>query len=154
MKRRSNTGKINYKVKARLSISVLLLLLSLLTEGQLIQKASLRDHNEDIIGPAGNALQFGTIVNSDLNRNIDLLSEKSPIKLSVNTKGYFLTDATVSYSKANVELGLALENLFNLTWHEDYLPASNHDDKLQQVSDYFFTPGQTFIAKARLSIFF
>jgi hypothetical protein len=154
MKKRSNTGKINCKVNARLSISVLMLLLSLLTEGQLIQKANLTGHNKDIINSAGNELQFGNIINSDLNRNIDLLIEKLPVKFSVSTKGYFLTDATVSYSKANVELGLALENLFNLKWHDDYLPASSQDDKLQQVSDYFFTPGQTFIAKARLSIFF
>jgi len=69
--------------------------------------------------------------------------------------GYFVTDLTVNYTRPKYELGLAVENLFNVKWNEsqfEYVSRLKYETlPVDQVS---YTPGVPFFAKLKLAVFF
>lgn len=74
---------------------------------------------------------------------------------SVIAKGYTLTDVTINYTKPKYELGLAIENLFNVKWNESQF---NTESRLRNepvpAEEIHFTPGTPFFAKLKFSVFF
>ncbi len=74
---------------------------------------------------------------------------------SVVAKGYFVTDAVVSHERKKYEIGLSVQNLFDVRWKETQFDT---ESKLQNetipVSEIHFTPGSPFFLKAHVSFFF
>ena len=74
---------------------------------------------------------------------------------SVIAKGYFVTDAIVSYERKKFETGISIQNLFDVRWKETQFDT---ESKLQNetvpVSEIHFTPGTPFFFKTHISFFF
>jgi outer membrane receptor protein involved in Fe transport len=69
--------------------------------------------------------------------------------------GYFVTDLTVNYTRPRYELGLAVENLFNVQWNEsqfEYISRLRYET--HPVDEVSYTPGAPFFAKLKLAVFF
>lgn len=69
--------------------------------------------------------------------------------------GYFVTDLALNYSRPKYELGLAVENLFNVKWNEsqfEYLSRLRQETR--PVDEVSYTPGVPFFAKLKLAVFF
>jgi outer membrane receptor protein involved in Fe transport len=74
---------------------------------------------------------------------------------SVVAKGYTVTDLSVNYTKKKYEIGLAIENLFNVQWNETQFDTESRlKDEPAPVSEIHFTPGTPFFARAKLAVFF
>ncbi|HEX6428048.1 MAG TPA: TonB-dependent receptor [Niastella sp.] len=74
---------------------------------------------------------------------------------SVVAKGYTVTDLSLSYTKKKYEIGLAIENLFNVKWNEtQFNTESRLKDEPDPVSEIHFTPGTPFFARMKLAVFF
>jgi outer membrane cobalamin receptor len=74
---------------------------------------------------------------------------------SVIAKGYFVTDAIMSYERKKYEIGLSVQNLFDVRWKETQFDT---ESKLQNetvpVSEIHFTPGSPFFLKVHVAFFF
>jgi outer membrane receptor protein involved in Fe transport len=74
---------------------------------------------------------------------------------SVIAKGYFVTDAVVSYERKKFEIGVSVQNLLDVRWKETQFDT---ESKLQNetipVSEIHFTPGTPFFLKTHISFFF
>ncbi len=74
---------------------------------------------------------------------------------SVLAKGYFVTDAVVSYERKCFEIGLSVQNLFDVRWKETQFDT---ESKLQNeplpVSEIHFTPGLPFFLKTHVAFYF
>ncbi len=74
---------------------------------------------------------------------------------SVLAKGYFVTDAVVSYERKCFEIGLSVQNLFDVRWKETQFDT---ESKLQNeplpVSEIHFTPGSPFFLKTHVAFYF
>jgi outer membrane receptor protein involved in Fe transport len=74
---------------------------------------------------------------------------------SLTGRGYFVTDLAVNYTRKRYEVGVAIENLFNVQWDESQFEYTsllyNETKPMDQVS---YTPGVPFFAKVKLSLFF
>lgn len=67
---------------------------------------------------------------------------------SIVAKGYFVTDAFVSYARKKYELGLAIQNLFDTKWKETQFDTESRlFNEAAPVSEIHFTPGTPFFAK-------
>ncbi|MBO9564360.1 MAG: TonB-dependent receptor [Niastella sp.] len=67
---------------------------------------------------------------------------------SIIAKGYFVTDAFVSYARKKYELGLAIQNLFDIKWKETQFDTESRlFNEAAPVSEIHFTPGTPFFAK-------
>jgi outer membrane cobalamin receptor len=74
---------------------------------------------------------------------------------SVVAKGYTVTDLSVNYTKKKYEIGLAIENLFNVQWNETQFDTESRlKDEPAPVSEIHFTPGTPFFARMKLAMFF
>ncbi|WP_205511432.1 TonB-dependent receptor [Longitalea arenae] len=74
---------------------------------------------------------------------------------SVVAQGYTVTDLSVNYTKKQYELGLAIENLFNVKWNETQFDTESRlQHEADPVSEIHFTPGTSFFARLKLSVFF
>jgi TonB dependent receptor/TonB-dependent Receptor Plug Domain/CarboxypepD_reg-like domain len=74
---------------------------------------------------------------------------------SVIAKGYFVTDAVVSYEKKRFEVGLSVQNLFDVRWKETQFDTeSKLQNETTPVSEIHFTPGSPFFFKTHISFFF
>jgi TonB-dependent Receptor Plug Domain/CarboxypepD_reg-like domain len=74
---------------------------------------------------------------------------------SVIAKGYTVTDLSISYTKPKYEMGIAVENLFNIKWNESqFNTLSRLKNEPAPVEEIHFTPGTPFFAKLKFSIFF
>lgn len=74
---------------------------------------------------------------------------------SVIAKGYFVTDATLNYTKQKWEAGLAIQNLFNIKWKETQFDTKSRlKDEPEPVSEIHFTPGTPFFARTSFTLFF
>jgi outer membrane receptor protein involved in Fe transport len=74
---------------------------------------------------------------------------------SVVAKGYFITDAVVSYTRSKFEIGMAAQNLFNVRWKEtQFNTESKLRNETMPVSEIHFTPGTPFFLKANIAFFF
>ena len=69
--------------------------------------------------------------------------------------GYFVTDLTVNYTRPKYELGVAVQNLFNVQWNEsqfEYVSRLKYETR--PVDEVSYTPGVPFFAKLKLTVFF
>ncbi len=74
---------------------------------------------------------------------------------SVTALGYFVNDLVLGYSAKKYEVGVQIQNLFNVDWNEaQFDTESQLPGELQPVSELHFTPGVPFYAKMTLSYFF
>lgn len=74
---------------------------------------------------------------------------------SIVAKGYFVTDASVNYTRPKYEIGIAIENLFNTKWNEaQFATESRLMNEQSSVTELNFTPGTPFFARIKFGIFF
>jgi len=74
---------------------------------------------------------------------------------SAMAKGYLVTDAFLNYVRKKYELGLSLQNLFNVKWKEtQFFTESRLKNEPMPVSEIHFTPGTPFFAKASFTYSF
>ncbi|RYY69002.1 MAG: TonB-dependent receptor [Chitinophagaceae bacterium] len=74
---------------------------------------------------------------------------------SVVAKGYFVTDATVNYTKKKWEVGVAIQNLFDVKWKETQFDTESRlQNEPAPVSEIHFTPGTPFFARASFTLYF
>lgn len=74
---------------------------------------------------------------------------------SITAKGYFITDASISYTARTWELGAVVENLFNTEWNEaQFATESRLRNEASPVNELHFTPGNPFFIKLKLAVHF
>lgn len=73
---------------------------------------------------------------------------------SLTAEGYFVTDMVLNYTSKRVELGLALNNIFNTKWKETQFDTYFRLKGQQPADGIAFTPGSKFLFVAHLSYFF
>ncbi|MBC7946595.1 MAG: TonB-dependent receptor [Chitinophagaceae bacterium] len=70
-------------------------------------------------------------------------------------KGYMVTDAVLSYTTKEFEIGMSVQNLLDVRWKETQFDT---ESKLQNesapVSEIHFTPGTPFFLKGHVSFYF
>ena len=71
---------------------------------------------------------------------------------SIVAKGYFVTDATVSYSFSNITLGVSMDNVFDVKWNEtQFATTSRLSNEAQPIEEIHFTPGTSRFLKASVT---
>lgn len=74
---------------------------------------------------------------------------------SVVAKGYFVTDATINYTKRRWEAGVSIWNVFNTKWKETQFDTESRlQNEPEPISEIHFTPGTPFFARASFTVFF
>lgn len=74
---------------------------------------------------------------------------------TVVAKGYFVADAFVNYLKKKFEIGLSVQNLFNVKWKETQFDTESRlQNEPAPVSEIHFTPGTPFSAKLSFTYLF
>ncbi len=74
---------------------------------------------------------------------------------SLTALGYFVTDASVNYTKKNYQIGLSIQNLFSTVWNESQFEyTSQLKNEKAPVDEVSYTPGAPFFAKAMVTVFF
>ena len=74
---------------------------------------------------------------------------------SLTAKGYFVTDVVLNYAAPKFEVGLNIQNLFNVKWKEtQFETESRLFNEPQPVSEIHFTPGTPFFLKASFTYSF
>ncbi len=74
---------------------------------------------------------------------------------TVVAKGYFVTDAFLNYLKKKYEIGLSIQNLFNVKWKETQFDTESRlKNEAAPVSEIHFTPGTKFFAKVSFTVLF
>ena len=74
---------------------------------------------------------------------------------SVIAKGYTVTDLSMNYTRKKYEIGMAIENLFNVQWNETQFDTESRlKDEPAPVSEIHFTPGTPFFARVKGTVFF
>ncbi|HTD41078.1 MAG TPA: TonB-dependent receptor [Mucilaginibacter sp.] len=74
---------------------------------------------------------------------------------SLTARGYFVNDLVLNYTKPKYEMGLTINNLFNVKWKEtqfDTVTRLQHE--ATPVDGIAFTPGTKFAAVAHVTYFF
>lgn len=74
---------------------------------------------------------------------------------SVVAKGYFVWDGTFNYTTKNWELGVSVQNIFNVKWKETQFDTESRlQNETSPVSEIHFTPGTPFFSKLSFTYFF
>jgi TonB dependent receptor/CarboxypepD_reg-like domain/TonB-dependent Receptor Plug Domain len=74
---------------------------------------------------------------------------------TIVAKGYLINDVNLNYSKANYNIGLSIQNVFNTKWKEtQFATESRLKNETEAVEEIHFTPGTPFFAKINLSLTF
>lgn len=74
---------------------------------------------------------------------------------SVMAKGYFVWDGTLNYTSKNWELGISVQNIFNVKWKETQFDTESRlYNETSPVSEIHFTPGTPFFGKLSYTYFF
>jgi outer membrane cobalamin receptor len=74
---------------------------------------------------------------------------------TIVAKGYFLMDASINYTQRKYEIGLAVENIFNIKWNEaQFATESRLYNEPAAVTELNFTPGTPLFIRAKLAVFF
>jgi len=74
---------------------------------------------------------------------------------TLRAEGYYVTDLKLNYTQKRYEIGLTVENLFNVKWNEfEAEEISRLRGEPAPVDQMSFTPGTPFFAKLRLALFF
>lgn len=74
---------------------------------------------------------------------------------SLTATGYFVTDAVLNYSWSKYELGLVVNNVFNVKWKEtQFDTVTRLKGETHSVEEVCFTPGTPFAAKLSFAVRF
>lgn len=74
---------------------------------------------------------------------------------SVIAKGYFINDVNINYSRARFEIGLSVQNIFDVRWKETQFDTESRlQNEPQAVSEIHFTPGTPRFGKLSVAYFF
>ena len=74
---------------------------------------------------------------------------------TIVAKGYFINDANVNYQWKNLNMGIAVENLFNTAWNEtQFATESRLKNEKGSVEEIHFTPGTPFFLKGMVTVRF
>lgn len=74
---------------------------------------------------------------------------------SVVAKGYFVWDGAFNYTTKNWELGVSVQNIFNVKWKETQFDTESRlQNETSPVSEIHFTPGTPFFSKLSFTYFF
>jgi outer membrane receptor protein involved in Fe transport len=74
---------------------------------------------------------------------------------SITAKGYFITDASLSYAVRKWEIGAVIENLFNSKWNEaQFATESRLRNETTPVTELHYTPGNPFFVKLKVAVHF
>ena len=74
---------------------------------------------------------------------------------TIIAQGYFLADASINYTKAKYQIGISVENIFNIKWNEaQFATTSQLQNETQPTTELNFTPGNPRFAKIKFAIFF
>ncbi|MDD2792175.1 MAG: TonB-dependent receptor [Sediminibacterium sp.] len=74
---------------------------------------------------------------------------------SIIAKGYFVNDLVLNYTQAKYEIGLTIQNMFNVKWKEtQFATLTRLKNEIVPVEEIHFTPGTKLAAKISLSFFF
>ncbi|MPL56280.1 Vitamin B12 transporter BtuB [bioreactor metagenome] len=74
---------------------------------------------------------------------------------SVVAKGYFVWDGTINYTTKKWELGVSVQNIFNVKWKETQFDTESRlYNESQPISEIHFTPGTPFFSKLSFTYFF
>lgn len=70
---------------------------------------------------------------------------------SLKAEGYFINDLVLNYTKRRYEIGLTINNLFNVKWKETQFETNTRLRGQQAVNGIAFTPGTKFSALLHIS---
>ena len=74
---------------------------------------------------------------------------------SLTATGYFVNDLVLNYTQKKYEIGLSVNNIFNVKWKETQFDTESRlKNEINPVEEIHFTPGTKFAAKLSCSIFF
>lgn len=74
---------------------------------------------------------------------------------TVIANGYFITDAVLNYITKKWEIGVSVQNLFNIKWKETQFDTANRlKNETEPVSEIHFTPGTLLFGKLSFSYMF
>ncbi|MDZ7897519.1 MAG: TonB-dependent receptor [Arcicella sp.] len=74
---------------------------------------------------------------------------------SVVAKGYFVNDLQLNYTKGKYNLGLSIQNLFDVRWKEtQFNTESRLQNETESVEEIHFTPGTPFFGRLSLAYSF
>ncbi len=74
---------------------------------------------------------------------------------TVIAHGYTVADLSLNYTRKKYEVGIAIENLFNVEWNEaQFNTESRLKNEPAPVEEIHFTPGVPFFARLKLGFFF
>lgn len=73
---------------------------------------------------------------------------------SLTAKGYFVNDVVLNYTKARYEIGVTVNNVFNVKWKETQFETETRLKGEQAVNGVAFTAGTKFAAVVHVSYFF
>ncbi len=74
---------------------------------------------------------------------------------SIIAKGYFLLDASINFTQPSFEIGLSVENIFNIKWNEaQFATTSKLQNEPAAITELNFTPGNPVFAKLKFAVFF
>lgn len=73
---------------------------------------------------------------------------------SLKAVGYFVNDLVLNYTTSRYELGVTINNLFNVKWKETQFETETRLKGEEPVDGIAFTPGTKFFAVAHVSYFF
>lgn len=73
---------------------------------------------------------------------------------SLTAEGYFVNDLVLNYTQKRIEIGLTVNNLFNVKWKETQFETTTRLKGQQPVDGIAFTPGTKFAALLHVSYFF
>jgi outer membrane receptor protein involved in Fe transport len=89
------------------------------------------------------SLRYRYLADRPANENYSLLAD-----------GYFVNDLVLNYTKKRFEIGLVINNLFDVKWKETQFETLTRLQNRDAVNSIAFTPGTKFAALLHLSVFF
>ncbi|MGF7213974.1 outer membrane receptor protein involved in Fe transport [Spirosoma lacussanchae] len=73
---------------------------------------------------------------------------------SLVARGYFVNDLQLNYARKHYQLGMSVQNLFNVRWKEtQFATESRLQNETAPVDEIHFTPGTPFFARLSLTYF-
>ena len=74
---------------------------------------------------------------------------------SLTAHGYLVNDFVLNYTQKKYEIGMSINNIFNVQWKEtQFETLTKLKNETAPVDEICFTPGSKFAAKLSFSLFF
>lgn len=74
---------------------------------------------------------------------------------TLNARGYLVNDVVLNYTQKKYEIGLSVNNIFNVKWKETQFDTESRlENEINAVEEIHFTPGTKLAAKLSFSLFF